>query len=121
MGFNQTKNLMNMPLKTMIHKQIESPNYDDFIERGCLIIEISDKSKSTPGIKHGALVANVQEVKRKLGEIGASTRLILLTSKKTKYLSQIKKILELNNIEYYIAGPPDNCYQNLVNHQYTRI
>ena len=121
MGFNQTKNLMNMPLIKTIQKQVESPNYDDLIERGCLIIEISDKSKSTPGIIPGALVANVKEVKRKLGEIGASTRPILLTSKKTKYLSQVKKTLELNNIEYYIAGPPDNCYQNLVNHQYTRI
>lgn len=112
---------MNMSLTKTIQKQINTPNYDDLIERGCLIIEISDKSKSSPCLIPGALVANVKEVKNKIDEFSQSSRPILLTSKKSKYLSQVKKKLASRKIEFYVAGTPDNCYKNLLSHQYMHI
>ena len=96
-------------------------NYDDLIERGCLIIEIAGKNVNKTSTIPGALTLKVNNIKKRTEQLRASTRPILLTSHDQKSLIKASKQLIAMKIECYNAGSPSNCYEQLIAHQYVKI
>ncbi len=98
-----------------------SIDYDDLLERGCLVLEIKEKNTSDIPLIPGSLYITEKELKEHLNTLSVAARPILITTDLSDVLRSVKRTLKSAKVEYYVGGSRQECYKKLKEHQFSWV